>query len=68
MLNKKLVREINALVIRCPQKELGCDWEGELQKVESHLNPGAGVAMSESKGCGYVMVECAYQCGAQLQR
>ena len=43
MLNKKLVREVNALVVRCPQKELGCDWEGELRKVESHLNQGAGV-------------------------
>ena len=70
MLNKKLVREVNSLVVRCPQKELGCDWEGELRKVESHLNPaGSGVGvLSESKGCGYVVVECPYQCGVQLQR
>ena len=66
MLNKKLVREVNALVIRCPQKELGCDWEGELGQLKRHLNPGAGVV--SSKGCDFVMVECVYQCGTQLQR
>ena len=65
-LHKKLVREVNALVVRCPQKELGCEWEGELGQVEQHLNPGAG--LSSSSGCGYVMVECRFQCGAHLQR
>jgi TNF receptor-associated factor 4 len=67
MLHKKLVREVNALVIRCPQKELGCEWEGELGQLQGHLNPGAGVS-SSSEECAYVMVSCAYQCGAQLQR
>ena len=65
-LHKKLVREVNGLVVRCPQKELGCGWEGELGQVEQHLNPGAG--LSSSSGCGYVMVECSFQCGAHLQR
>ena len=66
MLHKKLVREVNGLVVRCPQKELGCEWEGELGQVEKHLNPGAG--LSSSSGCGYVMVKCSFQCGAHLQR
>ena len=65
-LNKKLVREVNALVVRCPQKEQGCEWEGELAQLQSHLNPGAGV--SASNGCGFIVVECTYQCGAHLQR
>ena len=65
-LHKKLVREVNALTVCCPQKELGCDWEGELGQLQSHLSPGAGVV--SSKGCGFVIVDCAYQCGAQLQR
>ena len=51
-LHKKLVREVNGLVVRCPQKELGCEWEGELGQVEQHLNPGAG--LSSSSGCGYI--------------
>ena len=66
MLHKKLVREVNALVIRCPQKELGCEWEGELGQLQQHLNPGAGV--SSAQGCEFLTVECAYRCGAQLQR
>ena len=64
MLHKKLIREVNALVIRCPQKELGCEWEGELGQLQRHLNPGAGV--SSTQGCEFLTVECA--CGAQLQR
>ena len=65
-LNKKLVREVNALVVRCPQKEQGCEWEGELGQLQSHLiNPGAEA--TTSKGCGFVTVECSYQCGAHLQ-
>ena len=66
MLQKKIVREVNALVIRCPQKELGCEWEGELGQLQQHLNPGAGV--SSAQGCEFLTVECAYRCGAQLQR
>ena len=66
MLQKKIVREVNALVIRCPQKELGCEWEGELGQLQRHLNPGAGVSSAE--GCEFFIVECAYRCGAQLQR
>ena len=65
-LHKKLVREVNGLVVRCPQKELGCEWEGELGQVEQHLNPGVG--LSSSSGCGYVIVTCCFQCGAHLQR
>ena len=41
-------------------------WLGGRGQLQSHLNPGAGVV--SPKGCGFVMVECAYQCGAQLQR
>ena len=63
-LHKKLVREVNALVVRCPQKELGCDWEGGLGQVKKHLNPGEGT----SEGCGYVQVICSYGCGVELPR
>jgi TNF receptor-associated factor 4 len=52
-------------VIRCPQKELGCEWEGELGQLQRHLNPGAGA--TSTQGCEFLTVECAYCCGAQLQ-
>ena len=64
LLHKKLVREVNALVIYCPQKELGCEWEGELGKVHGHLYPEHGGV----NGCGYVIIACSYKCGVQLQR
>ena len=41
-------------------------WEGELGHLQRHLYPGKGVG--SSKGCGYIMVECSYQRGVQLQR
>ena len=63
-LHKKLVREVNALVVRCPQKELGCDWEGELGQVKKHLDGGVGM----SERCGYVLVTCSYGCGVELPR
>ena len=58
MLHKKLLREVNALVIRCPQREMGCDWKGELGHVQSHL----------CMTCRYITVPCTYHCGAELQR
>ena len=64
MLHKKLVREVNALMVRCPQKELGCEWEGELGQVQGHLYPEYGVV----DGCDYVTVACSYNCGMQLKR
>ena len=74
MLHKKLVREVNALVVRCPQKELGCEWEGELSQVQNHLYPRAddpelGLRSTvKPMGCHYVTVACTYKCGAELQR
>ena len=56
-LHKKLVREVNALSVFCPRKDLGCEWVGELGQLEIH-----------SGKCGYEIVDCVHQCGARLQR
>lgn len=68
---------MNALVVHCPQKELGCEWEGELNQVQTHLYPRLRVdvpAELEScttavspKGCRYVPLACTYKCGVELQ-
>ena len=60
--HKGVTREVNDLHVRCPQKELGCLWEGELGELERHLDDAGG------KGCGFVMVECAYKCGEWFLR
>ena len=67
MLHKKLLREVNALLVRCPQRALGCQWEGELGKLQHHINPEAETPSSD-EGCGFIMVPCTHQCGQQLQR
>ena len=65
LLHKGVKREVNALMIRCRRRQLGCDWEGELGQLEEHLHPGAE---KRGKGCGYVIVECVYKCGDRFER
>ena len=65
LLHKGVMREINALLVRCPQKELGCGWEGELGQLQRHLDPGAGL---NERGCGFVEVGCVYECGGRFLR
>lgn len=66
LLHKKLVREVNGLVIYCPQREAGCEWEGELGHLKQHLNPGA--CCDASEGCAFVMIVCPQQCGMKVPR
>ena len=65
LLHKGVKREVNALMICCRWRQLGCNWEGELGQLEEHLHPGAG---SRGKGCGYVIVACVYKCGNRFER
>ena len=64
-LHKGVKREVNALMIRCRWRQLGCNWEGELGQLQEHLRPGAG---SREKGCGYMIIECVYKCGDRFER
>ncbi len=49
-LDKKLKREILELKIQCIHKTKGCEWKGELQNLDNHIN--------SNSGCGFVEVEC----------
>ena len=62
-IHKGVMREVNALAVRCSQKHLGCQWVGELGQLKQHLNPG----QQGRAGCNYVEVECRYQCGGCFQ-
>ena len=64
-LHKGVMREVNSLMVRCPHKEIGCGWEGELGQLQQHLNPGV---KSQGKGCGFVLVNCVYKCGKRFPR
>lgn len=63
-IHKGVMREVNALPVRCSKKHMGCQWVGELGQLEQHLNPGK----QGRAGCSYVELECRYQCGERLQR
>ena len=57
-------RQVLALKVRCSNKALGCDWVGELGKVEQHLKAG-----SLEGECQYVVVVCPNECGeAAIER
>ena len=55
-------RNVLSLKVRCPHKEDGCEWEGELGSLEEHTN------RSEGDKCRYVEVNCPYSCGERVQR
>ena len=65
MLHKGVKREVNALQVRCPKRDLGCQWKGELGLLEEHTTAGP---RARASGCGYVEVECVYKCGGSFQR
>ena len=66
MPNRSLQRTINGLRVYCAYKGSGCDWEGELSGLSTHLNdsPTDGLKLL---GCEYVQVACDY-CGEMCVR
>ena len=62
--NKQVERDVWSLQIYCPNKEKGCQWQGELNSItECHLKPAGGV-----DGCPYEDVKCTNGCGKMIQR
>lgn len=56
-LDKGRQRKVNELLVRCTEKENGCEWTGELGKLNKHLN------VDEQDGeCQYVKVPCPNKC------
>ena len=66
MLHKGVMREVNALEVKCPNEEAGCTWKGELGMVDVHVV--GGPRAKDGLLCGYVMVDCVYQCGSRFHR
>ena len=58
MRNKGLERELKQEKVWCSYKERGCEWSGELGKLDEHTN----------SDCPYVKVECSLGCGSIMQR
>jgi len=50
--NKSLQRTLNQLQVRCTYQNIGCDWTGELGKLEKHLLAGCSIPCEFSyAGC-----------------
>ena len=58
--NKQAAREIKSLHIYCTNKEKGCEWQGEVNDIDSHLRT--------IDGCQSVEVKCYNECGKMIQR
>ena len=58
LLDRGFQRKVLELNVRCSRKKDGCQWVGELRRVDLH----------ERKGCWWAVVECSYQCGVHLPR
>ena len=63
MRDKYHKRRVLSLMVRCPHKAEGCEWEGELGSLEQHLN-----TTSVGGGCQYVAIECPYSCNERVQK
>ena len=56
----KYQRKILALEVRCTMKDRGCEWTGQLQHLDAHLDVTTG-------DCQYVDVECPKKCVQKVQ-
>ena len=57
----KYQRNILALEVRCTMKDCGCEWTGQLQHLDAHLDVPTG-------DCEYVDVECPKKCVQKVQK
>jgi len=60
VVNKQTARLVQNLSVFCSNKARGCKWQGELSKVDTHLE--------NNSGCEFENVECPIGCKKLLQR
>ena len=61
--DKYFERKVKELKVRCPKRNAGCGWVGELGNLDQHLSNG-----SVGGECQYVVVACPILCGECVQR
>ena len=58
--NKAIDREIREFQVYCTNKEKGCEWLGELNGINNHLENDAG--------CQFEELKCSIECGKMVER
>ena len=66
MANKGLKRTLNEFQVRCPHRELGCEWVGELGKLDQHLNTDPQPER-QLEGCPFTSIKCIH-CKDHMRR
>ena len=61
--DKYFQRRVNQLRVCCLNKNLGCEWVGELGHLERHLSNDF-----KEGDCQFVVVVCSYHCGGGFHR
>ena len=64
--NKGLQRSLYEFQVKCINKDLGCQWAGELGQLDKHLNLKP-VADKQLQGCQFTQIQCLY-CSQLFQR
>ena len=60
MIDRKQKRKVLELKVKCTMKERGCDWSGELGKLDTHVDTRNG-------SCQFVDFNCPNNCGESHQ-
>ena len=60
-LNPKFEKSIKNLRVHCTMKDRGCQWIGQLEQLDTHLDVETG-------DCEHVDIECPEKCGQQIQK
>jgi TNF receptor-associated factor 4 len=65
--NKGLQQSLYDFQVYCTHKSKGCEWTGELRKLDNHLNsdPPADKSL---QGCPFTLIKCPFGCEAKLAR
>ena len=59
MANKALKRTLREFRVYCPHRLSGCEWEGELGKLDEHLNSDTK-PQRQLEGCPFSVIECLH--------
>ena len=59
MANKGLKRTLHEFRVYCPHRLHGCEWEGELGRLDEHLNSDP-LPERQLKGCLFAVIECLH--------
>ena len=59
MANKGLKRTLHEFCVYCPHRLHGCEWEGELGRLDEHLNSNP-LPERQLEGCPFAVIECLH--------